>query len=76
MYTVETLAALTQKHPPAALDRREACSSTSDPRFETLRVLDDVVSQAIRLFPAGSAGDPGGVTPQHVKDFISAGLNG
>jgi len=74
--TAETLAALTQKHPPAATDRREACSPTSDPRFEALQVVDDVVSQAIRSFPTGSSGGPDGVTPQHLKDLLSAGANG
>jgi len=75
-HTSQTLAALQHKHPPPAPDRRPACSPTSSERFEALQVLDVVVQRAIQSFPAGSAGGPDGVTPQHLKDLTAPGING
>lgn len=74
--TAETLTALRQKHPPAAPDRRPACCPTSSPRFEAPQVLDVDIARAIRSFPAGSAGGPDGITPQHLKDLTAPGVSG
>jgi hypothetical protein len=67
--SAETLVALTQKHPPAKTDRRPATNPSSSSRLNALQVMDLHVIKAIRSFPAGSAGGPDGITPQHIKDL-------
>ena len=75
--SAETLAALKSKHPPAAVNRRTACSPNSSPRFDALQIIDSDVAGAIRSFPSGSAGGPDGITPQHLKDLtlLAPGVN-
>jgi len=74
--TAETLSALKKKHPPAATDRRPACSPDSA-RFDPLQMFDaEIISRMIRSFPVGSAGGPDGITPQHLKDLTSPSVTG
>ena len=64
----DTFSALKHKHPTAAQDRR----SLSDPSLHPpLQVSEAEVLRAIRSFPAGSAGGPDGVRPQHIVDLVS-----
>ena len=51
----DTLAALKQKHLPAAADRRPACSPTSLPQLDPLQITELDVKRVIRSLPAGSA---------------------
>jgi len=67
--SVDTLAALTLTHPLPATDRRPATVPSSSSQLNALQVSDVHVSKAIRSFPAGSAGVPDGITPQHIKDL-------
>ena len=66
----ETVAALQSKHPPP---HPETCippapnSFTLDPPL-----LEEEVARAIHSFLNGSAGDPDGLRPQHLKDLIGA----
>jgi len=66
----DTLAALTLKHPPPATDKRPATVPSSSSQLNALQVSDVHVSKAIRFFPAGSAGGPDGITPQHIKNLM------
>jgi hypothetical protein len=73
--TPETLAALQHKHPPAPVDRKTPCDPASSERFTALQVSNEEVSRAISSFPAGSAGGPDGITPQHLKDLMAFGVD-
>jgi len=73
--TPETLAALRLKHPPAPVDRRTPCDPNSSERFIALQVSKEEVAKAISSFPAGSAGGPDGITPQHLKDVVAFGVD-
>ena len=61
-----TLRLLKEKHPPSHPD-------TICPPFQssssTLQVTSSLVLKAISSFPAGSAGGPDGLRPQHLKDL-------
>jgi hypothetical protein len=66
----ETFIKLQERHPSAAADRR----STSEPTQSAdsyLQVTNQEVQAAIKRFPAGSAGGPDGLRPQHISDLIS-----
>ena len=69
-----TFDALLQKHPPPHPD------SIIPPRpvalFAPIVVSEEEVARAIQSFPNGSAGGPGGLKPQHLKDMISSSANG
>ena len=68
-----TFSALIDKHPTATADRRPL----PDPsRYPALQVSESEVLRAIRSFPAGSAGGPDGVRPQHVMDLVSCRESG
>lgn len=67
----ETLAALKAKHPVAPANRREPISPSTSDRFVALQVSSESVRKEIANFPAGSAGGPDGLTPQHIKDMIA-----
>ena len=66
----ETLAALRAKHPPPANDRRCPCNPDVA-RFDAIQISDKDILNAVRSFPAGSAGGPDGITPQHLKDLLA-----
>jgi hypothetical protein len=58
---------LQERHPPAPANRQ----SFPDPSSTTaIQVTEDEVLRAIRTFPAGSAGGPDGIRPQHVLDLV------
>ena len=64
----ETVNALRRRHPAAAPDR----TANPDPHsFPSLAVSEKEVSEAIRSFPAGSAGGPDRFRPQHLRDLTS-----
>jgi len=67
--SVDTLAALTLKHPPPTTDRRPTTVPSSSIQLNALQVSDVHVLKAIRSFPAGSAGGPDSITPQQIKDL-------
>ena len=67
----ETVAALRAKHPTSAPDRRVPCSPDSA-RFDAIQISNKDIVDAVRSFPAGSAGGPDGITPQHLKDLLAA----
>jgi hypothetical protein len=62
-----TLQILREKHPPAH-------SESALPPFlhheDTITIVSSVVRKAIYSFPAGSAGGPDGLRPQHLKDIL------
>ena len=64
----ETLQLLTERHPPAAPNRRQI----PDPEhFPVAQFTEEDICTAIRTFPAGSSGGPDGLRPQHLRDLIS-----
>ena len=64
----ETVNALRRRHPAAAPDR----TANPDPHsFPSLAVSEKEVNEAIRSFPAGSAGGPDRFRPQHLRDLTS-----
>ena len=71
----ETLAALQAKHPPSAPDRRAPCNPDLA-RFDAIQMSDTDIINAVRSFPAGSAGGPDGITPQHLKDLLATVTDG
>ena len=63
-----TVTALRDRHPPAPSDRLPV----PDPHSYTpAQVTEEEVAAAIRSFPAGSAGGPDGLRPQHLRDLIA-----
>jgi len=65
---VSTYQSLCDRHPHAPSDR----NPSSDPsKFPTVQFTEEDVTAAIRSFPAGSAGGPDGVRPQHLRDLTS-----
>jgi len=71
--SLDGLAKLQAKHPPATL-----CSTDlpSPDRCQPLEVEESDVQKAIMSFPAGSAGGPDGLRPQHLKEVISCRESG
>ena len=68
MPSVEGLAKLKQKHPPATL----MADSLPQPQPDSfLSVIENDVRKAVTSFPAGSAGGPDGIRPQHIKDLMN-----
>ena len=68
-FTPANLASLKAKHPQAPADRR----SISDPAQCLDRVeaaTTQAIHRAVFSFPAGSAGGPDGLIPQHIKDLV------
>ena len=64
----QTFQSLCDRHPPAAADR----IPSPDPcNFVAAQFTEKNVADAIRSFPAGSAGGPDGVRPQHLRDLTS-----
>ena len=63
-----TLESLRQKHSESHPDR--SISLTPDAELFSLNFTEEDVKMAIISFPAGSAGGPDGLRPQHLKDLI------
>lgn len=63
-----TINALKARHPPADVDRQP---SPLPGDYPTLQVTETLVTSVIKSFPAGSAGGPDGVRPQHLLDFTN-----
>ena len=68
MPSLESLAKLQDKHPPAATDRLQLPQPES---FPSLIVGESDVLNAVRSFPAGSSGGPDGFRPQHLVDLVN-----
>jgi hypothetical protein len=59
---------LCDRHPQAPADR---ISSPDPSKFPAAQFCEKDIIAAIRSFPAGSAGGPDGVRPQHLRDLTS-----
>ena len=66
-----TLQKLRVKHPPAHPSTTIPPVRTPAPEV-ALDISPSIVHKAIYSFPAGSAGGPDGLRPQHLKDIISS----
>ena len=67
-----TYIALQQKHPAQHLDSSFPIAPSQSAGIE---VSGDDMIRAINSFPAGSAGGPDGLQPQHFKDLIAPGAD-
>jgi len=68
-----TYVKLLARHPAPPADRLPA----PDPAGTTaLQVTEEQVMSAIRTFPAGSAGGPDGIRPQHILDLVNCRESG
>ena len=70
--SLSTFAALQAKHPP--LHPLSSIPDLVDVPDGPISVPPETVSSAIRSFPHGSAGDPDGLRPQHLKDLLGAAV--
>lgn len=66
----ETLEGLREKHPSA--NTSSIAPNPPDLSVSALQIKIDNVLDAINSFPNGSAGGIDGISPQHIKDLISA----
>ena len=73
--SVETRDALQQKHLPKPPDRIDPPPPHQGAAQTPLTVTSATVLEEIRSFPAGSSGDPDGLTPQHLKDLVADKTN-
>ena len=63
-----TITALKARHLHAAIDRKPS----PPPRdYSALHVSEAEVVAAVKSFPAGSAGGPDGIRPQHILDLVN-----
>ena len=62
--------ALKAKHRAASSDSRQAVDLKGNVRFLPLQVSPEEVMKSLKNFPAGSAGDPDGLTTQHLLDLL------
>jgi hypothetical protein len=67
------LSSLQEKHPPSSLD--EYVLPLPDQSLSPV-VSEDAVKKAIASFPAGSAGGPDGLSPQHLKVLVGSRIAG
>ena len=67
-----SLKLLQEKHPPSHPDSSFPSSETP---FEPPVMSSSSVIKAVFSFPAGSAGGPDGLRPQHLKDLVSYSLS-
>jgi len=68
-----TYAKLLERHPIPSDDRQPPL----DPADTTaIQLEEEQVMSAIRTFPAGSAGGPDGIRPQHILDLVTCQVNG
>ena len=65
---IQTLHGLQERHPCAVLNRQPLPDPT---KFSPANFTDEDIIAAVRSFPAGSAGGPDGIRPQHFRDLIS-----
>ena len=65
--SAESFDQLKQKHPQASL---KAADLPSPLQTQCLSVDESEARQAVLSFPAGSAGGPGGLRPQHIRDTL------
>jgi len=63
----ESLKALAEKHPPASSNLSELPVPQSE---QCLSVDEAKVRRAVLSFPAGSAGGPDSLRPQHIRDML------
>ena len=68
-----TLTQLQLRHPSAPHDRRDIPPPAT---FIPLQVSENDVIHAICSFPAGSAGGPDGIRPQHILDLVNCKESG
>jgi len=64
---VESLDKLRQKHPQASV---RAAELPRPLQSQCLSVDESEVRRAVLSFPAGSAGGPDGLRPQHIRDML------
>ena len=65
--TTDTLAKLAEKHPQSSTD----INLLPDPKStSSIQVTEENVLKAMKSFPAGSAGGPDGIRPQHLLDLV------
>ena len=67
-HSLATLESLRQKHPESHPDR--SISPAPDAELFSLNFTEEDVKRTIIFFPAGSAGGPDGLRPQHLKNLI------
>ena len=67
-HNIETLNALSHKHPQAPHDRVFPSRPNDAVAFQ---VSENDVRDVMRSFPAGSSGGPDGITPRHLLDLSS-----
>ena len=65
--SVESLAKLKEKHPVSSL---QATALPTSQQSRCLSVEESEVRRAVLTFPAGSAGGPDGLRPQHIRDML------
>jgi len=65
--SVECLAKLQEKHPRATVTAADLPSSS---QVQCLSVDESEVRRAVLSFPAGSAGGPDGLRPQHIRELL------
>ena len=65
--SIESLAKLQEKHPRASVIAEDLPSSS---QLQSLSVDESEVRRAVLSFPAGSAGGPDGLRPQHIRDLL------
>ena len=63
----ESLKALRDKHPRASSNLSDLAAARSE---QCVSVDESEVRRAILSFPAGSAGGPDGLRPQHIRDML------
>ena len=67
-FSLDNATKLREKHP---VGNNAGRPLPPHPAVDPLQVSEDVVRDAIRSFPAGSAGGPDGFRPQHMTDLIN-----
>jgi len=66
-HSVESLDKLKEKHPVSSL---KASVLPASQQNRCLSVIESEVRSAVLSFPAGSAGGPDGLRPQHIRDML------
>ena len=71
--TAATFLKLMERHPAPPVER---CPAADPISTTALQVTEASVRKVILLFPAGSAGGPDGIRPQHILDRVSCQESG